>query len=1047
MLRGAGERFCRRCDRSVQLGVTGRFNGAIMNSVTAAVAGVVGPSGAPYSRSAPLLVGRTLEQLFLREELAAVCAGRGRLVLLGGEAGIGKTTLARDLANEAAARGARVLIGACYDLTNTPPYGPWLDLFDACALDQSLPLPPAAFTEGRLEWVTDQAARFTEVRTFFAALADAGPALLLLEDLHWADPASLELLRHLAPRLRHWPILLLVTYRGDELTRRHPFAVQLPALVREAEGLRLDLQRLDAAALRALVAARYRLPAADEARLVAYLEQHAEGNPLFATELLRALQEEALLRPADDGWTLGTLDRVVLPSFLRHVIDRRIARLGEATRLPLAMAAVIGQEVPLDLWAEVAGLDDETLLTIVERAVDAHLLEADPDGRRVRFVHALTREALYESVLPPRRRVWHRRVGEAVAADTRPDPDAVAYHFQAADDPRAWEWLLAAGDRAQRTYAWITAAERLRAAASLLEHAAGQERTRGRLACRAAYLLRFSDPDGAIEALDIGARVATQIDDAFMAAEVRWLRGLLLCYADRFRSGLAEMIAGIEALEAISPVPVRALTAIQVWLTDALPAATSIADAEDACGATTPRDAGDFVVWRGVALGRFLANAGRLREAVDGAERSVAVLTGVPDARDEIRPAIAFAAHGLGIAQAGLGRPEEACAAFVQARTIFAELDHHALVAFTLLDELRDVAMTYDAANPAARRRLAGEAEAALDRTGSALRPGVSPRLAWLGCLLLDGRWLEAEQILRDLPAPGNTYFRREITAAHAVLARHRDTPERAWEEIRNLLPDGPRTEPGDLFHQEGLFLQRLAADLSLDAGNLPGARAWLEAHDRWLTWSESVLGRAEGQVAWARWHQAAGDTARARAALNDALSLAASPAQPLVSLEAHRLLGEIATAAGHRLMAAEHLAAALELATACDAPFERALTLLVLAQLRLMTGMTDEAAFLLDEVREICGPLGAARTLTRVDTLAARLTAESPAHRYPAGLTSREVDVLRLLPRGLSNAEIAAALFVSPRTIQSHLSNLYGKLGVGGRAEAIAYAVAHGIV
>ena len=385
-----------------------------------------------------------------------------------------------------------------------------------------------------MERVTDQAALFTEVRKFFVALADAGPALLLLEDLHWADPASLELLRHLAPRLWHWPIMLLVTYRGDELTRRHPFAVQLPALVREAEGLRLDLQRLDTAALRALVAARYRLPAVDEARLVAYLEQHAEGNPLFATELLRALQEEALLRPVDNGWTLGTLDRVVLPSFLRHVIDRRVARLGEAMRMPLAIAAVIGQEVPLDLWAEVAGLDEETLLTILERAVDAHLLEADPDGRRVRLIHALTREALYESVLPPRRRMWHCRVGEAVTADARPDPDAVAYHFQAAGDPRACDWLIAAGDRAQHTYAWLTAAERLRAAASLLEDAAGQERTRGRLACRVAYLLRFSDPEGAIEALDIAGGVATQIGDAFMAVEVRC--SVVFCSATRIGS-------------------------------------------------------------------------------------------------------------------------------------------------------------------------------------------------------------------------------------------------------------------------------------------------------------------------------------------------------------------------------------------------------------------------------------------------------------------------------------------------------------------------------
>ena len=368
-------------------------------------------------------------------------------------------------------------------------------------------------------------------------------------------------------------------------------------------------------------------------------------------------------------------------------------------------------------------------------------------------------------------------------------------------------------------------------------------------------------------------------------------------------------------------------------------------------------------------------------------------------------------------------------------------------MAFTLLDELRDVALTYDGANPAARHRLAAEAEAALGRTGGALRPGVSSRLAWLGCLVLDGRWPEADQILRDLPAPGNAYFRREITSAHAVLAHHRGGPERAWEEIRGLLPDGPRTEPGDLIHQEGLFLQRLAADLCLDVGDLPAARAWLVANDRWLAWSESVLGRAGGQVTWARYHRAAGDFARARVTASDALVLATTPDQALVRLAAHRLLGEIETAAKNRVAAEAHLMAALDLAAACDVPFERALTLLSLVQLRLETGLSDDATLLLEEVRGICGPLDVAPTLTRVDALAARLIPEPPAVCYPAGLTPREVEVLRLLPRGLSNAEIADALFVSSRTVQTHLTNLYSKLSVGGRAEAVAYAVGHGLV
>jgi ATP/maltotriose-dependent transcriptional regulator MalT len=167
-------------------------------------------------------------------------------------------------------------------------------------------------------------------------------------------------------------------------------------------------------------------------------------------------------------------------------------------------------------------------------------------------------------------------------------------------------------------------------------------------------------------------------------------------------------------------------------------------------------------------------------------------------------------------------------------------------------------------------------------------------------------------------------------------------------------------------------------------------------------------------------------------------------PDQPLVWLALHRLLGEIETAAGAYGAAEGHLAAALELSVACEAPFERALTLLTLAELRAATGNASEAAAMLEEVRLICVPLGAAPALAQAEALAARLPEQWHGGQHPAGLTDREVEVLRLLPRGLSNAEIAEALFVSPRTVQTHLTNLYGKLGVGGRAEAVAFAVAH---
>ena len=486
---------------------------------------------------------------------------------------------------------------------------------------------------------------------------------------------------------------------------------------------------------------------------------------------------------------------------------------------------------------------------------------------------------------------------------------------------------------------------------------------------------------------------------------------------------------------------------MRTWFADALPDA--VPESSDSSPPTVAGlDIEGISAWptARLGLGRLLASAGHLSEAMLGSETRFSRLTGAPDLSGGGVAAIGFASNDLGIAQAAMGRPAEARESLGRAASIFAHLDHHALVALARLNELSDVVLTYDASQPVLRRQLAAEAEAALDRTGGALRPGVSPRLAWLGCLILDGRWEDATRILDDIPDPGNAFLRREITAARATLARHHGDGEGAWAEIRALLSGGPQTEPGDVIHQEGLFLQRLAADLCLDAGDFVNARAWLDAHDRWLAWSGGVLGRAAGQVAWAHFNFATGDVARARATVTDALVLATAPDQPLIRLAAHRLLGEIETAAKSHDAAEEHLATSLSLAADCDVPFERALTLLALAELRVATKRTGEAEQLLNDVRSVCKPLGAGPTLARVDALAAISAPAGKAASDPFGLTPRELDVLRLLPHGLSNAEIADSLFVSPRTIQTHLTNLYTKLGVGGRAEAIAYAVGHSL-
>jgi len=286
------------------------------------------------------------------------------------------------------------------------------------------------------------------------------------------------------------------------------------------------------------------------------------------------------------------------------------------------------------------------------------------------------------------------------------------------------------------------------------------------------------------------------------------------------------------------------------------------------------------------------------------------------------------------------------------------------------------------------------------------------------------------------------------VTGTLATLARHEGNPALAWTQIRSLLPDGPATPPGGLLFPEALLLQRLAADLALDAGDPSAARPWLEAHDRWLAWSGARLGRADGLAAWARYHLAAGDADRARSAAADALTEATDPDQPLVLVAAHQLLGRLATDASHWADAEQHLVGALDLASACAAPFERAHALVALAELRLAEGRRGDAEPLLAEAMTIATELGAAPLRAAAESLASGCAgAPGGAIGFPAGLTQREVEVLHLVAQGLTDGAVAERLFISPRTVSQHLRSIYGKLGVASRAAATRFAVEHDLV
>ena len=964
-------------------------------------------------RASSPLVGRDRERAVLRGAFAAALSGQGSLALIAGEAGIGKTALAGAVCEEAAAQGALVLVGRCYDRTETPPYGPWIEILDEL---RALPDPSPTLRAVAIPSIarsSSQQALFARMRGYLAALARERPLAVLLDDLHWADAASLDLLRFIARQAPASRTLLLVTYRSDEVARGDPLYSLLPALVREAGAERLDLRPLTDADVRALLDQTYHLPAADSDCLTAYLQERAEGNPFFLGELLRTLHESILVRTATGAWKLGALEQIRVPALLRQVIDARLERLGAGAEDLLSVAAMIGQVVPLALWVAVGAASEAALLPLITRGIEARVFDALADGTAVQFAHALVREALYERVLPPQRRVWHRRIAEALLAQHgTPDPDAVAHHFGQAGDPQAASWLLRAGERAQRSFAWQAAMLRFEAALALLAEDEAAQGERGWLLFRLAMLRRFEDPASGASSLEEAERLGRATPDLSLVAYARFYRGMLLCMAGCFRPGIDAERSGIALLDALPEHERARLSALDVS-----------ADPLDA-----QNGRGEFTL--------ALAEGGRFAEARALGERIVAL----PPA--ETFGSLGDAWYGLGFVCAALGQPEEARRAFACARETLGAAGHRSMVMATLFDELVLVIFPYETDRPSERRRVQTELRESFMPLND-LYGQRSSRTADAVSLILAGEWPEVFAFMD----PHNLGPTRLLDASLlAPVARNQGNRDLAWSLVRAGLPQGPETPPDDSAAYI-VPLRAVAVALALDAGDCEAGRRWLEAFDRWLAWSGGVLGQADAHLGWAAYHRAMGETEQARERASAGLAAAAAPRQPLVLLAAQRLLGELDVAAEHLADAGVHLEAALTLAGACEARYERALTLLALAELHQARGDSATATRLLDDVRALCTPMGAALALERAEALAAHLGhARTAAAANPAGLTAREVEVLRLVAAGLSNAEVAQRLVVSPRTINGHLTAIYGKLGVGGRGAAIRFALDHGL-
>jgi DNA-binding winged helix-turn-helix (wHTH) protein/tetratricopeptide (TPR) repeat protein len=450
-----------------------RFVAELEASVDSAESPTFGTSGAPAQSDGVPFIGRESIMAQLEAALDEAWSGRGRLVLIGGESGIGKTRLAAEFSCAAAGRGARVMAGWCYEGEGAPPFWPWVQILRTAVQERSaaalrdhcgagavdiaqivpalrerlpdLPEPPLMQAEQA------RFRLFDSITSYLKNAAASEPHLLVLDDLHWADRASLLLIEFLANELRSSRLVVLGNYRVDEIHAEHPLVGTLGKVVRHADCERVFLQGLTRDEVERFIAVSGGVEPTRP--LVEAVLEKTEGNPFLIIEIVRLLKEEGRL----DAPAAASAWEISLPRGVREVINRRLRRLSPEARQVLAVGAVIGREFDREVLERVWDGSGGPASAQLEEAVRAGIIAEIPrTAGRHRFAHGLIRETLYEEMSGERRVLLHRCVGEALEAVHAPNPaphmSELAVHFfkaaQGGDIEKAIDYAIRAGERA-----------------------------------------------------------------------------------------------------------------------------------------------------------------------------------------------------------------------------------------------------------------------------------------------------------------------------------------------------------------------------------------------------------------------------------------------------------------------------------------------------------------------------------------------------------------------------------------------------------------------
>ncbi len=975
------------------------------------------------------LVGRHDLLTALTAALDAASRGRGSAHVLIGDGGIGKTRLADAVAAAAAERSFTKLIGRAYPVEQGVPYA----LVADAALSTIRAMPPSVLEVLSRGGVADLAALFPAWRpdgvtpisgdagavkarmhdtfaTFLQRLAGRNPVLLIADNLHWADPSSLELLHFVARHVGKHPIVLLGTW-NSAWTESVDSMVQWEQSLRSIGVLTTyDVEPLDVRECAEFLTRLCGVEASLVGDAAAWLHARTGGNPYFLEELVSALRANGRLGSDGTGWSGWSASPIELPRTIRDALRARLSRLDPNAQRVVTLAAVIGTEVPHQLLERIVEMPDEVLLNALGELRRERVLVEHSEARSLAylFTHPLLREVLLDALPMAQRRTMHARIAEVLAADqgaAAPSIELLAVHYLLADAPSqhavAAQTLLQAGEAALRRGAVREAVEFL---------------------------------DAAVRRADAGATSALQAACRDAAARAQVQRGA-------HQEAVALWTAARAVVEAM-PDPAR-VAAIDRRVSDALARGGDLPGALEAQarGLAVAEIAGDDRAITALRLARasLLLDIGRGEEAEAEASEALTVAQRIDDPR-----LLARVHHELQMIAIYRG-PRDAADGHAARAKAYAEGTDDAAVLWNITWGMAmHAGLTGDAQGTA--RHLAA-ASAIAERTRSPLhrlwtaeveieyRSGIGD---WSGALALADETIRgARDFSQGALLPRLLVWSALVRLGRGDFAIAKEQIDEAWALAGAGDPAG--TRPVAVHVVIPAHVGRAAWHLARTeyAEALRIAEAGLALADRtgYVAWAiHRLMPIAAEASLWIRdWERAAHYGTRLRetgARLGHPLALAWSDACSALS----------------RMLQGDKAGAVAQLRAASDAldaiPFVEhgARLRRKLADAYNDSGDSASAVVELRRVHDSFDRLGAVPALTETRDKLRQLGVRPPPRRGETSgagaLTARELEIARMVAARRSNKEIAAAVDISPRTVSTHLSNIFAKLGVGSRGE-----------